>query len=132
MRLALLQQRRYAPYQKWLGSAFAALPHHDGLPELLNTAVHGDQAALGAAHLALAARHEASGLTQPVRATLGNYHDRPARVIMADRFSDALRATISDPFLSRLPLIGSIDQVVDNTDVLENPNLFRRLASLYG
>ena len=32
MRLALLLDQTYAPYQKWLGTAFARLSHTDGLP----------------------------------------------------------------------------------------------------
>jgi hypothetical protein len=131
MRLALLQRRRYAPYQKWLGTAFAELPHHDGLPELLSAAVHGDQPALGQAYVCLAARHDASGLGAPVAATLGDYFDRPAHVIMADRVSDALHATVTDAFLRDLARVGSIDQVADSTDVLSDPAQFRRLTALY-
>ena len=33
--------------------------------------------------------------------------------------------------LRRLPLIGSIDQFVDSTDVLSDPMLSRRLAVIY-
>lgn len=50
---------------------------------------------------------------------------------MADRFTDACLATIDDPVLTALPLIGAIDQVVDNTDVLSQPERYRQLASLY-
>lgn len=131
MRLVLLQQRRYAPYSKWLGTAFARCTHDDDLPELLARALGADQDALGAAYLALAARHDAGGLTEPVGAVLREYHDRPARVIMADRFATALLATVDDPQLRALPLIGSVDQVVDCTDVLEAPTIYRRLAALY-
>ncbi len=132
MRLALLLSRRYAPYQKWLGTAFARLDHHDDLPAMLTTALAGSQDALGEAFLAMAARQDASGLAPPVHARIGNYHDRPARVIMADRYADALSDTITDPWLRTLPLTGSVDQIVDNTDVLERPDLCRRLAPLYG
>ncbi len=131
MRLALLQARSYAPYQKWLGTAFAALPDPDGLGVRLAAAARGDQEALGAAYLTLAGRHDAGGLTRPLRASLGSYHERPARVLMADRFADALRSGVTDPFLRGLPLIGSVDQVVDSTDVLVDPDQFRRLAVLY-
>ena len=50
---------------------------------------------------------------------------------MADRFTDALLATIDDEALRRLPLIGGIDQHTDSTDVLDDPRVFRRTASLY-
>jgi len=33
--------------------------------------------------------------------------------------------------LARHGLIGSIDQFADNTDVLSNPEAFRRLVSVY-
>lgn len=132
MRLALLQNRRYAPYQKWLGTAFAQLPHSDALPGLLAAAVHGDQTALGEAYRVLAIRQNASALTPPLSTEVGNYHDRPACVIMADRFCDALIETITDPVVRALPLIGSVDQVVDNTDVLTDPSRCRDLQVLYG
>ncbi|MFZ0214607.1 MAG: hypothetical protein WAM30_01570 [Candidatus Dormiibacterota bacterium] len=37
----------------------------------------------------------------------------------ADRFADACAATVQDPWLRKLPLVGSVDQFVDSTDVLQ-------------
>lgn len=133
MRVALLLDRRYAPYQKWLGTAFARLPHDDDLPAHLARAVHGDRRedALAAAYAALADRHNRAGLTAPLPATTGPYHSRPANVLMADRFTDACLGTVTDPFLRGLPLIGGIDHHTDSTDVLRDPGLFRRTSSRY-
>jgi len=136
MRLALLLERRYAPYQKWLGSAFARGRHDDGLPGHLADAlrahdVAGREAAMAAAYAALARRHNRAGLTDPVDPTTGNYHQRPARVLGADRFSQAMLATVTDPELRALPLVGAVDQAVDSTDVLSSPARCRRLAGLY-
>ena len=136
MRLALLLARRYAPYQKWLGTAFARLPHADGLPDHLRGAVTATdpgerETRLAAAYAALAERHNQTGLTVPIAATIGPYHSRPAQVLLADRFTEALVQTIDDPWLRRLPLIGSIDQHTDSTDVHTDPRLYRRTASLY-
>ncbi len=78
MRLALLLARQYAPYQKWLGTAVAELPADDELPAALDAASTGDQDALGAAYLAVAARHNASGLTAPLPASAGQLL-RPSR-----------------------------------------------------
>jgi hypothetical protein len=50
---------------------------------------------------------------------------------MADRFTKACLATVTDPTLRDLPAVGAIDQVVDNSDVLETPQSYRRLATLY-
>ena len=136
MRLALMLERRYAPYQKWLGSAFARARHLDGLPAHLTDAVHARhvtarEAALARAYTALARRHNDTALTDPVDASIRNYYERPARVLMADRFTAACLATVTDPMLRDMPPIGAIDQVVDSTDVLETPRSHRRLAALY-
>jgi len=136
MRLALLLARRYAPYTKWLGTAFARLDHADGLAEHLAGAVHAPdaeqrQAALSAAYTALAARHNDAGLTAPLDPRTRSYHRRPALVLLADRFADATAATVTAPALRALPLMGGIDQIVDNTDVLSDPAVYRRLTSVY-
>jgi hypothetical protein len=136
MRLALLMDCRYAPYQKWLGSAFARGRHHDNLPSHLADALNASdagarEAALAWAYTALAGRHNETELTNPLDPGTGSYHDRPARVLMADRFTEACLATVDDSELRELPLIGSVDQLVDNADVLQDPGLYRQLAALY-
>jgi len=50
---------------------------------------------------------------------------------MADRFTDACLTTVTDPALRALPLIGGVDQVADSTDVLQVPQTYRKLATLY-
>lgn len=137
MRLALLLDRRYAPYQKWLGSAFAAIACSDDLPSRLAEALHASdaprrEAALAGAYTAIARRHNATGLTDPLPTTTRPFHSRPAAVLMAAHFGEACAATVTDPILIRLPLIGAVDQVVDSTQVLSTPTTCRRLAGLYG
>lgn len=136
MRLALLLGRRYAPYQKWLGTAFARSPHPDGLPEQLAAVLAATDSAarqdgLAGAYTMLARRHNAVALTEWVDPTVRDYHSRPARVLMADRFTEACLATVTDPTLLALPLIGGVDQAVDSSDILETPSVYRRLAALY-
>jgi hypothetical protein len=136
MRLALLLERRYAPYGKWLGTAFARLDHADGLAGHLEDAVHATglehrERALSAAYVAIARRHNHTGLTDPVDASLRPYHSRPAPVLLADRYVDACLATVTDPALRELPLIGAIDQFVDSADVLSVPSTCRRLVSAW-
>ena len=136
MRLALLLGRRYAPYQKWLGTAFARLPHADALPSLLLRATRATdldvrEGAHAAADLARAEQHNQTRRTDPVPATVRDYFSRPARVLMADRFTDALLATVDDDDIRRLPLIGAVDQHTDCADLLQNPAVFCRTAALY-
>jgi len=137
VRLALLLQQRYAPYGKWLGTAFARLVHDDELPAQLHAVAHAPdtdrrQAALAAAYRSIACRSNAAGVTPVLDPEVRSYHGRPARVLMAERFVQAWLEAVEDPWLRSLPLVGAVDQLVDSTDVLEDPQLCRRVAAVYG
>jgi hypothetical protein len=135
MRLALLQERRYPPYPKWLGTAYADL----GRPETcaLARALAADdwhvcEDALVEAYEAVARRHNELGVTEPVDPSVRPFWGRPFRVLFADRFVDALRAAITDPAVRGIEhAAGSVDAVSDNVDVLSNASVFRQLADLY-
>lgn len=123
MRLAMLMSRKYPPYSKWLGSAFARLPLATELAPVLTATLaatdwHARERPLARVYEHLAAAHNDLGLTDPVDPATRNYHGRPFQVLHAERFARALRATITDPELNSLPLIGAIDQHVDSTDLL--------------
>ncbi len=127
MRLALLLNRRYPPYAKWLGRAFAALPDTTDLGRLLTTAVAATawparEDALCDAYELLARAQNELGLAATPEPTVRPFYDRPFRVLQADRFADALRDAITDPRVRALPpYAGNVDQLVDTTDVLTNP-----------
>ncbi|UKY54921.1 DUF4037 domain-containing protein [Streptomyces inhibens] len=130
MRLCLLMERRYPPYSKWLGSAFALTPQAPTLTPVLTAALtatdwHTRQHHLTRAYEAVAATHNQLGLTDPVDPATRPYHTRPFQVLHAERFSAALTTRITDPDISSLPTIGTVDQFVDNTDVLSHPELTR-------
>lgn len=130
MRLRLLVDRRYPPYAKWLGSAFAR--YADLVPVLravlAATDWHERERHLAAAYEEVAARCNDLGLAATVDPTTRPYHSRPFRVLRADRFADALRAAITDPSIAALPPTGSVDQYVDSTDVLSQPARIRALV----
>ncbi|MFD1149645.1 DUF4037 domain-containing protein [Saccharothrix hoggarensis] len=130
MRLRLLVDRRYPPYGKWLGSAFA---RYTDLAPVLRAALaatdwHEREARLATAYEHLAARCNELGLAEPVDPTTRPYHSRPFRVLRAERFTAALRAAITDPEVAALPLVGAVDQYVDSTDVLSHPTRIRALG----
>src|SRR5437588_10016370 len=136
MRLWFLFTRTYWPYTKWFGSAFRALPDSQPLSDALEAALAADdhrgrEAALVAAYELAARRHNDLGLTVKVDPATRAFYGRPYRVLMADRFVDACLAKVDDPGLRRLPLVGSVDQVADLTDLLDDGRLSRRLAPLY-
>lgn len=133
MRLCLLMDRRYPPYSKWLGSAFARIPGASSLTPVLTAALaatdwHIREHHLTRAYEAVAVMHNQLGLTDPVDPTTRPYHSRPFQVLHAERFTEALIARITDPAIGSLPTIGTVDQFIDSTDVLSHPELTRAAA----
>lgn len=135
MKLALLQERRYPPYWKWLGAAYASLGRQEG--EALAAVLEASEwsareDALVVAYEAVARRHNVLAVTDPVDPTVRQFWGRPFRVLFADRFVHALRASVQDPAVRAVGhLAGSIDSVSDNTDVLTRASLWRELVGLY-
>ncbi|GIE82056.1 hypothetical protein Aph02nite_80060 [Actinoplanes philippinensis] len=124
MRLTLLLARRFPPYGKWLGSAVAALPEAAGIVAALHHALAADdarqrQASLCDAYEAAGEWQNRLGIAEPVDATRRPYFDRPFPVIGAGRFAAALTGEPAG--------FGSVDQFADSTDVLDHPELTRRI-----
>lgn len=137
MQLAFQQERVYAPYSKWLGTAFDRLQAAAQLgPLLLATLAAQDWQArelpLSEAYQFLAEQHNRLGLTPEVDPAIQFYFGRPFRVIFAGRFAEALEATLDDDALRGIgKLIGSVDQFVDSTDFTTEPQIVARLRALY-
>lgn len=143
VRLCFLQGRRYVPYAKWLGSAFARLdaatevgPLLDGV--LAAADVAGREHALVRLYETLARRHNALGITAPLSTATGAFAVgidgavRPFRVLNAERFVQACLASVGDEQLRRLPVVGAIDQLTAPTDLLVHfTDWPRQLGTLY-
>ncbi|HEY8291092.1 MAG TPA: DUF4037 domain-containing protein, partial [Thermomicrobiales bacterium] len=112
MRLCFLMERQYAPYSKWLGTAFAGLICGPMLVPILCGALHAQtwqerDRPLGVAYETVARMHNDLGITAPLDPRTGHYHGRPFKeeagrpftVIHAERFAEAIRATIADEML---------------------------------
>jgi hypothetical protein len=128
MHLCFQMERRYAPYAKWFGTAFMQLEAAQDLAEPLRRVLAAAtwparDEALARVYELLAERHNALGMTGRLPASASPFWGRPFHVIRGDRFAQALMSQIQDPQVRRIAergLIGNIDQVSDNTDVLEN------------
>jgi hypothetical protein len=140
MRLCFLMERRYAPYSKWLGAAFARLACGPRLQPLLHGALSATdwrerERWLSAAYEFVAAAHNALDLTPPLPTNVSPYHGRPYQTLFAGRFAEALVAAIEDPvvrdIIERAGLIGGVDQVTDSVDLLTKANLSIQLRTLY-
>ncbi|MFD9541510.1 DUF4037 domain-containing protein [Streptomyces sp. NPDC060022] len=137
MRLCLLLGRRYAPYGKWLGSAFGRLPVAEDLMPSLRGAVTATDYPAREQHLcdayeSVAALQNDTGLAEYVDPTRRRYHSRPFQVLHAERFAQALERTITDQVLRGMPLSGSVDQWADNTDFLGQQGPVRAAVNALG
>jgi len=137
MLLGFLMGKRYAPYPKWFGTAFAELDCAAALlPELeavLAAATwQGRERYLCAAYEQMAERHNALGITLPLTTKCVQFHERPFRVINAEDFTSAILKTIKDASIRQISTkIGSIDQFSHSTDLRSDSKLHRRLVDLY-
>jgi hypothetical protein len=139
MRLCFLMERQYAPYPKWLGTAFMRLAAGPELAPLLQEVLRAETWSERGEHLAVAyevvaRKHNALGITEPVPALRTPFFGRPFPVIWGGRFADAIAARISDPAVRRIAergLIGGIDQFSDSTDLLSDARWRVGLRALY-
>ena len=139
MRLCFILERRYAPYSKWLGTAFSALrcaaelsPSLEGLK---SNSWQERQGLLCVAYEAAARIHNALGIAAALDPAVRSFHNRPYLVLDAERFANSAADLISDPDLVKVRetvgLIGGIDQFADSTDLLDHIDLRRSLAVLF-
>ena len=146
MRLAFLIARVWAPYPKWFGRAFAALRTAASEPlvaALTAPSWQDRETMICTAGSRLAAATNDLGLCEPLDPSPRPFFTRDIRVLNAGRYTVALAAGITDPVLRgildrlgtrqgipRIP--GTIDQAVDNTDVLGDPARFRAAGPVLG
>jgi hypothetical protein len=139
MRLCFLMEKTYAPYPKWFGTAFRNLKAAATLePILLQVLTANDwkqrEKHLIAAYECVAHRHNELAVTGPMPVNAAQFHGRPYWVISMGAFSKALSEMITDPevvALAKKPLIGSIDQLSDSTDLQADPLWRDALCGLY-
>lgn len=139
MQLCFLLERRYAPYPKWFGTAFAELDCAAELLPILQSVQRSEywrdrQRCLCAAYEVLNRLHNALRLAASVQPGLQEFHGRGFFVSNAWRYIEALLAKIRDPEVRASAdhsLIGSIDQFSDNTDLREAAQLRAKIADLH-
>lgn len=137
MMICFLLEKRYAPYPKWFGTAFRQLQCASELAPILHNILAASDWRDREVHFLAAGQfvlqeHNRRGLTPPIDTDWSYFHERPYRIIKADRLTAALRPLIKDKaVLALLPYLGSIDQLSDNSDLRSDPRLFAFLQPLY-
>jgi hypothetical protein len=140
IQLCFLIEWQYAPYAKWLGSAFRQLRCADEMVPLLEKVLGAEtwqdrQAAIVPAYELLAKLHNALGVTDPLPEKASPFFGRPFLVIQAGRFDAALREKIEDPQLRAVVekggALGGLDEISANTELTSNHAWWKGLRDLY-
>ncbi|MBC8115646.1 MAG: hypothetical protein H7062_14780 [Candidatus Saccharimonas sp.] len=130
---------RAAAEPEWFGSAFRQLECAPALMPSLSatlaaTSWRDREQALTTAFEMVATLHNALGLTDPIVAKVQPFFSRPFMSIATRGFADAVAARIGVPEVQRLlvrPWLGGIDQISDNSDLLESPIFRSAVRMLY-
>lgn len=137
MRLCFLIEKQYTPYIKWFGSAFQRLEIAAELTPVFKSILESarwqpTESHLSQAYLRLAKAHNDLEITPFIPPEITPFYNRPFLVPHSSRFVGALYEQIKDPDVRALPRhLGSIDQIINNTDVLESMPHCQLLARLY-
>ena len=137
MKLCFLMEKQYAPYIKWFGTGFSRLKGAGVLTPILMrvfeaTSWKDREEHLVRAYEMVAGLHNDLGITEPMKAKVSSFHNRPFLVIGADVFAEAIYATIQDEeVLSLSKFLGGVDQFVNSTDVLSKPDRYPKLRNMF-
>jgi hypothetical protein len=137
MQLCFLIEKQYAPYSKWFGTAFSKLdigPNLDPILKnvLLATNWKQREEHLGKAYEIVVKAFNSLHLIPPVDSKTSIYHDRPYKVIQAQKIAESIPVHLLDiKQKEHLKLVGSVNQFIDSTDVLMDPGLLSKISILY-
>lgn len=136
MYLCFLMEKKYAPYAKWFGTAFARLECAPELLPLFRAVLLADdwkarEQALSRGYEAVARLHNRLGITETIEDRVTK-HGRPYLVIHAERFVEAIARKVTSPELRRLgSFFGSVNQLVESDAELSRVKLCEKLKVLY-
>ncbi len=143
MKLCFLMERRYAPYRKWVGTAFYQLKCGPELTTLFQAALLADswkrrEEILCRAYEIIARLHNELAITEPLDESTRDPrdHKRPYKVIDGGRFSEAIRQTVKSEEFERIDASwgfkgGSINQLIESDHDLAYTKFCEKFKCLY-
>ena len=137
MRLSFLYCKRYAPYSKWFGKAFAQLPIDENIKRAISSSVEAADVDERENHIVTAQKlmvdlHNKSNITEFVYVKIESYYERKIKVIFADKISNAVMEKLSGTAFERYPLIGTLSGVPNFTNIFDDPSCRPNIKMLYG
>lgn len=137
MRLCFLMERKYAPYTKWFGTAFAQLECASELGPIFRVVLVSStwkerEDNLARAFRVIARMHNALKITRPIPEDVNAYYGRPYIVFEApDLIHDIVTSFTDEEVKAIKHGLGSVNQFVDSTDQLSKIPLIKILKAIY-
>ncbi|MEN8185813.1 MAG: DUF4037 domain-containing protein [Bacteroidota bacterium] len=137
MNLCFMMEKVYIPYSKWFGTAFLKLNLAKEMTPILSKILEANnwkerEKYLSKAYEFVAEMHNNLKITKPVHAKVSYFHDRPFYVIQGGDFAQAIKDQINDKTILKIRSdIGSVNQITNTVDLLENNLLLKRMKILY-
>jgi hypothetical protein len=137
MRLCFLLERKYAPYSKWFGTAFSRLDCARELSPILMQILQSKewkerQKFLARAYEAVARMHNNLKVTIPMKEEAAEYGGRKYLVVGDNRYAEELKKVLTDEEVKNIKdELGSVNQLIDSNDQLNNLFLCKKLKELY-
>lgn len=137
IRLCFLYKNAYAPYSKWLGTAFSKLDVDEKIKHAIKCALYANSSTeredkIVEAQALVADMHNASGLTDFVDHQIESYFGRNIKVIFADKFSRATSGELKDTAFENTPLIGTLSQIGGLSEFSDEKGFYKQIIKLYG
>ena len=127
MKLCFMMERRYIPYDKWLGTVFTELEISKKLQKHIDSILseneyHKIEKILCDIYLIIVEKHNSLRITPDIKSEITDFYNRPYKVMFADKYADALIKEISSNEIKNLRVtIGGIDQFAELSDAIEDP-----------
>nr|MDO8114900.1 DUF4037 domain-containing protein [Candidatus Sigynarchaeota archaeon] len=131
MRIAFEINKKYIPYSKWLGTLFVQLPISLKLLPVLADALKSNdwrarERLLCDACLILVNEQDRLGIISGSDAKCGKYFNRDQLVVEVGDIIKGLKNAIAGPLKSMKYPIGTINQFVDDVNLLTDPEFSRK------
>ncbi|MDA3849859.1 MAG: DUF4037 domain-containing protein [Spirochaetaceae bacterium] len=136
MYLCFHMEKEYAPYSKWLGTAFSKLSCASDLYPILEKINHAKkwqkrESFLVKAYRVVLKRFNRLGIIDPLDTEARDYYGRPYRVVFGSEIAGKIKQSIKAPEVRSLPSLGNIDQITQSSALLEHNHRINKMAYLY-
>jgi len=136
MKLCFIQERKYAPYSKWFGSAFSELNISSKLLPVLQqifdqTGWTEKEEQLIEAYRIVAENHNKLEITEPIEIKITPFYSRPYLIINTQDFGEAIKKKIKSEELVKLKAsASSINQISNETFLLDDISSCKKIIDV--